>query len=162
MPDLTAVEAKAKALGAIPQAVLRQRDIYFCVPQGRLKLRQQPGRPAELIAYARSDSAAPRPSDYRIFATEQGDELLATLTAALGVRAVVEKARTLYLWRQTRIHLDRVRDLGEFVELETVITCQSLKEGEAELRQVLAALGLATAVAEPRSYVDLILATPNA
>jgi len=52
--------------------------------------------------------------------------------------------------------------LGEYVELETVIVRQSLKEGEAELRQALAALGLATAVAEPRSYVDLILATPNA
>ena len=39
--------------------------------------------------------------------------------------AVVEKERHLLLWQNVRIHLDRVKDLGNFVELEGVATADS-------------------------------------
>ena len=40
------------------------------------------------------------------------------LTAALGVRGQVIKTRTLYIAGQTRIHIDQVQGLGDFLELE--------------------------------------------
>jgi len=156
--DLAAVEERARRLGARCMWTRRQRDTYFPAPDGRLKLREEPGRPAQLIAYVRADAARARPSDYLIYATRDADSLRETLAAALGIRAVVEKERTLYLWRSTRIHLDRVAGLGDFVELETVLGDQSDAAGEAELREAAAALGINTADIEPRGYVDLLLA----
>jgi len=54
---------------------------------------------------------------------------------------VVEKARRLLLWRDVRIHLDRVTGLGDFVELEAVATSPGGLEVERdrveELRQAL-------------------------
>ncbi len=38
-----------------------------------------------------------------------------------GVKRVVKKTRDLYVYKNTRIHLDTVVDLGLFIELETVI-----------------------------------------
>lgn len=38
----------------------------------------------------------------------------------LGVLVVVEKVRRLLLWHNARIHLDKVRDLGTFIEIEAV------------------------------------------
>lgn len=155
--DLALVEQRARDYGARRAGVLHQRDTYFPAPQGRLKLREQPERPAELIAYERADTARARPSDYLIFRTDDADGLRSALTAALGVRLVVEKERTLYLWRNTRIHLDRVRGLGDFVELETVLSGQSDEEGQAELEEIAAALGIEPQDIEPRGYVDLLV-----
>ncbi|MDY6795707.1 MAG: CYTH domain-containing protein [Actinomycetota bacterium] len=42
-------------------------------------------------------------------------------TAALGMKAAVAKKRAVYLFRNIRIHLDRVSGLGTFVELEAVL-----------------------------------------
>ena len=44
--------------------------------------------------------------------------LAETLGDTLDVRVVVEKARRLLMWRNVRIHVDRVAGLGDFVELE--------------------------------------------
>lgn len=58
------------------------------------------------------------------------------------MRGVVEKRRRLFLWRQVRIHLDDVRGLGRFIELEAVAPPESDLSHEhrlvAELRDVFA------------------------
>ncbi|MCC5640713.1 class IV adenylate cyclase [Nostoc sp. CHAB 5844] len=46
--------------------------------------------------------------------------------ARLGVIGTVEKRRRVYIVDRTRVHLDRVESLGDFMELEVV-----LKDGEA-------------------------------
>ena len=40
------------------------------------------------------------------------------LGESLGVRGTVKKQRTLYMVGQTRVHVDQVEGLGEFMELE--------------------------------------------
>lgn len=40
------------------------------------------------------------------------------LTMALGVNGYVKKTRLLLHYKQTRIHIDEVLDLGSFLELE--------------------------------------------
>ncbi len=119
-PDPAATRAAALAHGAEEAGVLRQRDTYFHAVQGRLKLREVEGATAELIAYARADREGPKVSTYRIVPVFDPEALSAALHDALGTRVVVEKERTLLLWRTVRIHLDRVAHLGSFLELEAV------------------------------------------
>src|ERR1700761_7861128 len=77
-----------EALGAEDQGVLRQRDTYFVVVTGRLKLREQDGEEAQLIAYERPDRPGERTSSYRIVEIGDAEGLRDALAAALGVRVV--------------------------------------------------------------------------
>ena len=143
-------------MGARPAGLLVQRDTYFHVPRGRLKLREIEGAAAELIQYARPDEPAARASDYVIAPVPHPAPLREALARALGVRAVVAKRRALYLWRHTRIHLDDVESLGAFLELETVITDQSEADARAEIAEAAAALAIHDEDRLAVSYVDLV------
>ena len=139
-------------------------DTYFQVPRGRLKLREissSDGHSAELIQYCRIDQTGPRTSTYhRIsISTEQLAGIGVALSAALPVLATVQKARTVAIWRSTRIHLDQVETLGHFVELETVLDDAQPNDthGRAEFDSVVDWLGLAGLESIPGSYSDLII-----
>ena len=93
-----------------------QIDTYFHCSHGRLKLRQIDGLRAELIWYNRADEADPKPSDYQLVPLSNPETLKAALAGALGVRAVVEKRREIFLYHAVRIHLDDVVGLGHFLE----------------------------------------------
>jgi homotetrameric cytidine deaminase len=112
---------RALAAGAEERGVLRQRDTYFAVGRGRLKLREEEPEGATLIAYERPDEGAERVSDYRLVPIAEPGPLREALTAANGVAVVVDKRRRLLLWERTvRIHLDEVDGLGSFLEIEAV------------------------------------------
>jgi homotetrameric cytidine deaminase len=137
--------------------VLVQRDTYFAVPKGRLKLREQEPGGAVLIAYERPDDAAAHVSDYRLIPVADADagQLRAGLEAVAGVRVVVDKRRRLLLWDSVRIHLDDVDGLGSFVELEAVAGPDSDLAREHELvAQVRTALGIEDANLREGSYAD--------
>jgi homotetrameric cytidine deaminase len=117
-PDPQRTLSLALGLGASDEGVIVQRDTYFRVAEGRLKLREEEPGEAHLIAYARPDDADVRVSSYRVVPAAEGT--LAALTETLGVDVVVEKRRRLLLWETVRIHLDEVAGLGSFMELEAV------------------------------------------
>jgi adenylate cyclase, class 2 len=147
----------ALELGAEDQGVLRQRDTYFHAVQGRLKLRESPPQPAELISYARADRAGPKVSHYRVVPVADHVALSDALRDTLGVRVVVEKARRLLVWRNVRIHLDRVTGLGDFVELEAVATSPGGLEVERDrVEDLRDALGIADDRLVARGYADLL------
>jgi homotetrameric cytidine deaminase len=147
-PDPDRSLAAALALGATDRGILRQRDTYFHVPSGRLKLREESPGAATLIQYVRPDSQDARDSRYRLIPVADPEELRAGLEAALGVLAVVEKERRLLLWESVRIHLDRVAGQGTFVELEDV-------EGEpARVGRVAEALAIDRERTLAGSYAD--------
>ncbi len=112
---------------------MHQVDTYFAVEQGRLKLREivhtrpagETTATAELIRYERPDEAGARVSAYERTELADPTETRAQLAAEHGIRGVVEKDRELWLVDATRIHLDRVVGLGDFVELETVCARRS-------------------------------------
>jgi adenylate cyclase class IV len=156
-PDPHATLQAALEFGAEDQGLMHQRDTYFHAVIGRLKLREAPPNPAELIAYDRAELAGPKVSLYRVVPVADHLALIEALSDSLGVRCVVEKARRVLLWRNVRIHLDRVKDLGHFVELEAVATAPGGLEVERdrveELRQVL---GIADERLISRGYADLL------
>jgi adenylate cyclase, class 2 len=145
-------------LGAEPKGVLQQRDVYFNVPQGRLKLRRQRGAIDQLIAYQRSDQPGHRKSSYRIVEVENGSELEAALGSVLGIMAVVSKARRLFLWEGVRIHLDQVDGLGNFIEFEAVAAGESSDLGrfEVPLADLRRSFGIEDAHMVGESYSDLV------
>ena len=108
-------------LGAEDMGTLIQRDTYFEVPRGRLKLREEPEAVACLIAYERPNLLEQKESRYRLIEVREPAELRKALAAVLGIRAVVSKTRRLFIFEGVRIHLDRVDGLGDFIEFEGVV-----------------------------------------
>jgi homotetrameric cytidine deaminase len=140
-PDPAATLERALALGASDEGVIVQRDTYFRVASGRLKLREEEPGEAHLISYSRPDDADVRVSSYRV--VPAGEGTLAALTETLGVDVVVDKRRHLLLWETVRIHLDEVTGLGSFVELEAVADDGSDLTGErAQVDRLIAELGI--------------------
>jgi adenylate cyclase class IV len=166
-PEGLALRRELLARAGIPvDARLWQRDVYFKVPDGRLKLRWmvrdhggESRISAELITYARPDEAASRWSDYSVepVALDMVDALETKLLAAHGVLAIIVKQRVVALWGATRIHLDEVEVLGCFIELETVLTDQSEADADQEHQAVIRALQLDELPVVAGSYSDLRL-----
>ena len=135
--------ARCGGLGGL----LVQRDTYFAVQRGRLKLREDLEQgTGELIFYLRARESGLRSSSYwRAPASEPG-ALGSLLAAAHGVAGIVTKRRRVFLHRNVRIHLDDVAGLGTFIELESVLDVpgeESAAEAAQALAEVIAALDLA-------------------
>jgi homotetrameric cytidine deaminase len=150
-------------LGAEDRGEIVQRDTYFRVAEGRLKLREEePGQDA-LIQYRRADEAVARESRYRLAPVDDAPALRDALAAALGTLVVVDKRRRLLLWEGVRIHLDRVEGLGDFLELEGVAPPESdLGPERARVARLSEALGLGPERILEDSYSDRLLATARA
>lgn len=154
LPDVEQAEAALRAIGAIESGILVQRDTYFRVESGRLKLREMPDR-AELITYDRDERGADMLSRYTVMAVAQPNVTRDDLAAQCGVRGVVEKSRSLWLHRNARIHLDHVGGLGSFLEIE-VVEPRTPDEGRALLDELIETLSLDRAAALRMSYIDLL------
>jgi len=154
--DADAFARRAQELAGRPPEVIVQRDVFFAVATGRLKLRLLDGL-GELIAYDRPDAVGPRTSRYLVHQTDDPQGLLAVLSAALPAAGEVSKTRRLYLVGRTRVHLDEVEGLGTFMELEVVLgEDEPVAAGEAEARRLMDALGISSDDEVDVAYVDLL------
>lgn len=151
----------ARELSDCGPEVIEQEDVFFPCETGRLKLRIFSPERGELIYYRRPDQTGPKTSHYQITATSDPAGLREALAAAYGIRAIVRKSRTLFLAGRTRIHLDRVEHLGDFLELEVVLEdADSVEEGQAEAHDFLSKLGISSEDLVPDAYVDLLEKAP--
>jgi adenylate cyclase class 2 len=133
-----------------------QVDTYFRVPGGRLKVRQ--GRIENaLIFYRRSNAPRARQSKVEMMMLSRRNSIREILTAALGVLVVVDKRREIYFVGNVKIHLDRVRRLGKFAEVEAISRGGSLAKVRDQARKFQKLLGIAASDIVPQSYSDLIL-----
>lgn len=166
---LESLYPKLDDLNAIHRETVHQVDTYFHVAKGkdssiseacapRLKLREiDEATEAWLIYYERPNHEASRYSQYQLCEIADPMPLKTLLTAALGVKTIVKKQRELWMFNNTRIHLDTVVDLGQFVELETVFQGQTEAEAVNEHQHVKATLHLDTTDPVAVSYSDLII-----
>ncbi len=121
------------SIAAEDRGQLLQRDTYFEVARGGLKLREQRPGQAHLIQFDRAREPQERESRYRLIEVDDGPTLRAALERALGSRVTVIKRRSLFIWQTVRIHLDEVERLGSFIELEAVAPPESDLAREYEL-----------------------------
>ena len=159
--DPLAIRRAAEQLADDGPHELIQEDTFFPCPDARLKLRKLGEEIGELIWYSRPDAEGPKESRYERYPTEAPDHLRDVLARALGVRGVVRKRRLLLMAGRTRIHLDAVEGLGDFMELEVVLTGgETLQDGEREARALMQQLGIEESDLIEGAYIDLLHPPP--
>lgn len=160
---------KLADLEATHRETVHQTDTYFYLTQvkdtatletckPRLKLREVDEiDEAWLIYYERPNHSESRYSQYQLSKVSDPSTLKALLTVALGVETIVQKRREVWMFKNTRIHLDTVADLGRFIELETVFQGQTEAEAADEHQHVKKTLHLGPADPVAVSYSDLVM-----
>ena len=122
-----------------------------------MKLRTFSATEAELIFYRRPDQTGPKESVYSIAPVTAPDKIREVLSQAYGQTGRVIKHRTLFLIGRTRVHLDKVEGLGDFLELEVVLAeKEASDDGVAVANDLLRKLGIPPDNLIEGAYVDLI------
>lgn len=152
-----ALRSRVAALADEGPFELAQDDTFFRCRAGRLKLRAFPDGSGELIYYRRADGAGPKESFYLRSPTSAPDALRESLSLACGEAGRVRKRRTLFLIGRTRVHLDQVEGLGDFLELEVVLDDgEPAEDGVLEAHRLMETLGVAPSQLVEGAYVDLL------
>ncbi len=156
-PNHVQARTHLERLQARRAGIEHQRDTYFVVPTGRLKLRERDGGPNQLVYYERPNQAGPKRSDYELVPVEDSAAIGALLARALGAWVVVDKRRDVWLLDNVRIHLDDVQDLGAFLEFEAVCEDEEVSAEYEKLHTLMDALGIEQQDLIEGSYSDLLL-----
>jgi predicted adenylyl cyclase CyaB len=152
------LEALVAGLADSGPEEIAQEDIFFNTRHGRLKLRIFDEHRGELIYYEREDQAGPKVSSYSRLPTNHPSDIREMLASACGISGIVRKQRRVYLLGNTRIHLDDVQGLGQFLELEVVLTPdQEPLTGREIAEQLMNRLGVQKSELIECAYVDLVL-----
>ena len=130
--DIKALEEKLLSLN--PQFIGEdhQKDTYYNVNTGRLKLREGNIENA-LIWYQREDVGGAKQSDILLYKHAPDEALKNILIKLHGVKIIIDKIRKIYFVENVKFHFDRVEGLGTFVEVEAIdstgeIGIEKLKE----------------------------------
>lgn len=155
-----------RKLGAKFDGELHQVDTYFATLSGRLKIREfiNEQREAELIPYLKDYTEGPMKSMYSVLKSHEPANLKIILEKLLGTIAVVDKKREVYLWDNVRIHIDTVKNLGTFMELEAVYDETSEDSRLIEEKKVADLMNKLQVSKESllnKSYVDYLLNNEN-
>jgi len=134
--------------------VLHQKDIYYNVDRGILKLRIENDKQT-LIFYDRNEKSKKRWSDYYLLDLSSINANV-YLKRFLSIKVVVQKKRELYLYNNTRIHLDFVKGIGYFLELETRVV-KGLKDAEKRFNHLINLLNLRNETELRTSYRDILI-----
>lgn len=156
IPSVSEVIPIAVLLNAIYCDEFFQIDTYFRVPTGRLKLREINNERAELIYYDRKENSHVRLSDFIRYPSTAPLLLKEMLVKANGVVATVAKKRLLYMYQDTRIHIDTIEHLGSFIEFETPVA-DSLEKAQEMIRYLCVRFGIGEKDFINHSYVDLFV-----
>lgn len=147
----------AESLSGKPPQILKQEDFYFNISKGRLKLRVLSIKKGQLIYYERPDEPGPKLSNYQIYETNTPNKLIEVLDSSYGIRNILRKTRHLYIYKRTRIHLDIVDNLGEFIELEVIMgRNDNHSKGKEEALSLIKKLDIEEEDLINFSYIDLL------
>lgn len=135
-----------------------QVDTYFHVPDGRLKLRRGTIE-NNLIFYKRTNQKGPKSSTINLVPAEHPEKLHTLLDTALGTKVVVDKEREIYFIKNVKFHIDRVQDLGSFVEIEAIDEDGSIGEDKLheQCQKYLQLFNISEEQLIAKSYSDLLI-----
>ncbi len=157
--DAGQVRTILKRLRARSLGTDHQVDTFFRVPAGRLKVRE--GRlENSLIFYQRTNSARARRSTVELMLLPRRNSVRAILARSLGVLAVVDKRREIYFVGNVKIHLDRVRGLGTFIEVEAMTRSGDIRKVRAQATRFQKLFAISPQDIVPLSYSDMMLNKP--
>ena len=155
--SIEALAAKVATFADDGPVEIAQDDTFFRCDSGRLKLRAFTDGTGELTYYRRANKGAPKESFYLRTPTAAPDSLRESLSLAYGQTGRILKRRLLFLAGRTRIHLDNVQQLGQFLELEVVLADdESSGTGVCEAHALMGTLGIKPHQLIDCAYVDLL------
>ena len=136
-----------------------QIDTYFNAPIGRLKLREG-NIENTLIHYNRPNQAGPKNSKVTYRRLPPNTAIKEVLAEAMGILVVVDKKRGIYFIDNVKFHIDEVKDLGSFVEIEAIDETGTLgiPQLQTQCDYFMELLGIVSKDLIKVSYSDLILA----
>jgi adenylate cyclase class 2 len=158
--DLEVIRKKLNILGAEFIGLFHQKDQYFKVPEGRLKLREvEETNTLELIYYERENISGPKKDDAFILKVQEAEEFKKILEMILTPLILVKKVREIYRFQETQIHLDEVKSLGKFVEFErqSSKSSDSFEKDKKVLEKLMKDLDISTENLQVMSYSELLL-----
>ena len=141
-------------LNAEYAGILDQTDIYFKTPGGLLKLRIENGGQS-IIKYVRDEKSKDRFSSYQCLGFSSGNAA-EFFKNVFQIETVVSKKRYLYMYDNTRIHLDKVKRLGSYLELETMVL-NGKTDARKRYKYIYGKLKLENYEELRKSYRDLIM-----
>ncbi len=173
MPQIAEIKAKSnkideirtflKSNSAFHKGVDLQIDTYFRIASGRLKLRQG-NVETNLIYYNRPNTKAPKKSSVLLYKPNEAEHLKSILEAVHPTLCVVDKVREIYFIDNVKFHLDSVKGLGTFIEIEAIDESNALYYDNI-LQQCLSymrQLNIEEADLISVSYSDLIMQQTSA
>ncbi|MGB5850034.1 MAG: class IV adenylate cyclase [Ignavibacteriaceae bacterium] len=143
-------------IDAESKGILNQKDVYYSIPNGLLKLRIENGNES-LIFYNRNENDKNRWSDFEVlkFTNGKGEKFFSNL---FDVEVIVKKKRELFYYDGTRIHLDTVKFLGKFLELETLVI-NGKADAKNRFAKIISLLKVDESKQIRKSYRDLLMGT---
>jgi len=157
--DIERIISKAAKLSDTAQVTIEQHDTFFKSKNGRLKLRKFKDGTAELILYKRPDILGPKLCTYDkvVINSDIVESMINILSQSIGVLGIVKKTRFLYIVGQTRIHIDKVDGLGNFLELEVVLRKdQDVETAQKIADDLMGALFIKEDDLIAEAYIDLL------
>jgi predicted adenylyl cyclase CyaB len=135
-----------------------QIDTYFKCNNGRLKLRSG-NIENSLIFYDRNDNVYPKKSEIILEKLEKDNKLKTILAAGIGIKVEVDKRRNIYFIDNVKFHVDDVKNLGSFVEIEAIDQIGNI--GETKLHEqcmhYIELLEISKSDFINKSYSDMLL-----
>jgi len=155
--DCGEIRSILKSQSADFKGIDHQIDTYFKVNHGRLKLREG-NIENHLIFYKRNNQKGPKQSDVILFKSNPNFPLKEILSNALGILVIVDKKREIYFIDNVKFHIDEVKRLGSFVEIEAIDKDGSIgkKKLLQQCKKYMNLLGIKDKDLISTSYSDLL------
>ncbi len=135
-----------------------QVDTYFKVLNGRMKLREGNIENA-LIFYQRDNTHGPKSSNVILYKSQPDSSLKSLLSKSCGILCIVDKTRKIFFIENVKFHIDEVKELGSFVEIEAIDEFNNfgIEKLQQQTEDYLTLFNIQESELVAVSYSDLIL-----
>ncbi len=150
---------KCKKIGATLIRTHQQKDTYYDVKKGKMKLREDQEFGNQIIYYDRLANSIARSSHYnKVDITPLTNDLSDFFKEAFGIKAIIEKHRITYETEYALINIDNFPLIGNFIEVEVLMEkANSTEKGLQVSSELQNYLEIEPNSLVSFSYADLLL-----